>query len=347
MRFPIWFLGTLLLLQACALAQPTAATGPAPVPSAAQPAVEGPGSQSYARRGLEALRNRLLHGGSIDEPLTEGVSRCLQAEGGEQMICAYGPSPDQPVTLVLLWPDDGDWHGQLYPQARDGIAAERRDLFAPRGCAFGCFSQVRKVRSGQGTDGPELLVVVDLGAQAESPMEEVHLLRLVNGAWEITWLPGSGDWNWGHAKVALPDSGITDFRVRSSSWWREDRFSRYFAEQESGEHRWFAERWVRKASGFMLRNQVEEPSPYSSLVRLVHFLSTADDDRAREFLGPDLGLEEAREALAQDPPRQGWAMRRIGELTFEIDRKGNGEYDLSVRFSRVEDKYKLTEIVAR
>jgi len=347
MRSRVGLLLFLLLLQACALAQPTTSMDHSPVPSAAQPAVEGPGDPVRARRGLESLRQHLQRGGALSEQVGEGVYRCLTAEGGEQLICAYGSSADQPIALAIFWPENlRDWRWQFYPRGPSDRETERRSLFVPKGCSFGCFSQVRQVRAGEGDRGPELLVVVDLGAQATSPMEEVHLLRLVGDAWEVAWLPGRGDWNWGHARVTLPESGLTQFRVRSSSWWREDRFAGYLSEPEEGEHRWFAERWVRKGSGFVLRDQTEEPSGYGTLVRLIHYLSTADDQRAAAMLTPGLSLEAARQTLAQRPPRQGWSLKRLSPLVYEIDRDGDGRHELTVHLHEGTEGYRVSRIEA-
>ncbi|MFZ5826901.1 MAG: hypothetical protein ACOY94_21625 [Bacillota bacterium] len=351
-------LATALLVQVVALAQPANSRGPAPVPSAAQPAVVGTGDWSYARRGLEALRTQVAKQESEEEP-QPGVSMewalpesnlaasCLVAEVTPMMepvlLCEYGPTGEEVVAQAILWREDGIWQGQLYPQAPESVAAERRQLFQQLRCPAGCRAKVRQARAVHHPDGLELMVVANLGSAA-TPMEEVHLLRLSHDTWNIVWTPAPGDWNWGHARVTLMQTGLNGFSLRSSSWTRKDRFSGYLAEPPEGEHRWFEERWVRTGVGYILKDQVEEPGAYGTLVRLVYYLSNHYEQRAQELLDPAVDLAEAQTALAQRPPRQGWKVERSGESTFQLDRNDDGRADLEAAFSQAESRWVLSRL---
>lgn len=355
MRASTTILLTAVLLQVLALAQPPGPGGPGPVPSAAQPAAAGEGDQGFARRGLEALRSHLAardalapgKAASISLP-DEGLSaRCLAAEAppgvGPVLLCQFGPSGAESVALGIYWQEDGFWLAQLYPQAPETIAGERRAFFAPQGCTVGCHGAVRRARVARGPDGLEFLVVADLGTPV-APMEEVHLLEEAGDEWRVSWVPSPGDWNWGHAQVTLLQHGLDAFDVRSSSWGRHDRFAGYLAEPADGEHRWFQERWVRRATSYILRDQVEVPGAYGSLVRLIYYLSHRYDQRAESMLGPDISLEEARKALAQQPPRQGWKVERVDGATFRLDRNQDGRPDLETHFRQEGAEWILTAL---
>lgn len=341
---------TIWLLHGCAVVRPVTSGTPLPMPSAIHPAVTGRGDSSFAHRGMETLRSHLSAGqletinGALvfqSEKLTAG---CIRAEGSDEvLICQYGPNPDRLVAQALFWQEGGHWLGQLYPDAPEWLANERRQHFRATGCA--CQGRVRQARVGPGEQGPELLVVVDLGSD-EGPMEEVHLLQLANDSWSLAWAPAPGGWNWGHAQVKLggPGQGLTTFGVRSSSWGRQDRFAGYLESPAGGEHRWFTERWVRKGASFALRDQAEEAGPYGALVRLVFYLSHRDERRAQGLLGPQVTLEAARKALAQQPPGQGWGVVKEGPASFRLDRDGDGKADLSVTFAETPSGWVLAQV---
>lgn len=337
-----------VLAMAIAMARPAASVAPEPVPSAARPAAAGTGDQSFARRGMEALRSHLaskegeLEGEELSLPAVGLAARCIAAEGTDQaVLCQYGPTDGDWVAQALLWREHSAWLGQLYPQGPDWLATERRQHFQSEGC--GCRGRVRQARLGSGEKGLELLVVVDLGT-TEAPMEEVHLLRLEREHWSLDWAPAPGNWNWGHAKVTLSQPGLTGFGVRYSSWGRQDRFSGYLTSPPGGEHRWFTERWVRKGAGYVLRDQSEERGPYGALVRLVYYLSHHDEERSGRLLGTGIDLEQARKALAQQPPRQGWKVVQSGPTTFGLDRDGDGKPDLQAGFEEQEGEWILTSL---
>lgn len=337
---------TAVLVHAVALAQPNTSHSYEPIPSVAQSAALGRGNREYGRRGMEALRSHMAelvkeHDVPQGKPKTFSLpdagltARCLSAEAQPPsepvLLCQYGPTIAEAAARAIFWQEDGVWLGQLYPQPPDPIAAERRQLFRQYGCIADCEGSVRQARTGRRPDGLELLVVMELGTPA-ARKEEVHLLRLVDQAWVVAWVPSPGDWNWGHAQVTLMQSGLSTFGVRSSSWNRQDRFAGYLAEPSNGEHRWFTERWVRTGMGYILRDQLEEPGAYGALVRLVYYLSHHDDRRAQRLLAHDMGLDEARQALAQRPAPQGWKVLRVDSATFRLDRNGDGSPDLEVGF---------------
>lgn len=354
-------LGILLALAlvsaGCAPAAPSATQYPTPLPSAAQPAASGKGDTAYARRALETVRSALRHldpEAALERVSGEGlvlkdtgVTANCKAAGGEGpplLICHLGPEPSQPVAQALFWHEGEGWSAQLYPQVAPQAASERQALLAEQGCRLGCYSGIVQARHASSPDGRELLVVVNLGFAAGQPAEEVHLLRLSGGEWRAVWAPGAGAWNYGHATVELSAKGVAQFKVRSSSWLRGDTLAGYFGEPEAGEHRRFEERWMRKGSAYVMADRQEEPSPYSTLVRVVHYLSTGADEKAALLLAPDLSLEEARKALAQKPKRQGWTATRWGDHGFLLDTRGAGRPDLGVRFIKQGDQWVLAEV---
>lgn len=355
-RLRYLFLAIALLLAGCTSALPSAAQYPAPASSAAQPAVTGRGDQAYARRGAEAIRTavrglepeaaleRAAQGGlRIGDP--EVVAACFGAPGKvPAMVCQFGPAATQPVAHTIVWHDGSAWRWQLYPQAPERLAAERRKMFAEVGCRLGCYSGISQVRQLVDEDRPELLVVINLGFTSAVKAEEVQVLRLLEDTWEVVWVPGAGDWNYGHAQVVLPARGANQLQVRGTSWLRLDTFAGYLVEPESGEHRHITERWVRKGSGYMLHDHVEEPSPYASLVRLVHYLSTGANEKAQTYLSTNISLEAARKALAQRPKRQGWTVTRWGDNGYLLDTEKAGNPTLGVRFARENDRWVLKEI---
>jgi hypothetical protein len=349
-----------VLLTACSHALASATQYPTPVPSAAQPAAEGRGDVGYARRAMEAIRAALREydpGEALEHIPEQGLhlpeagveAVCAAAPGSLPILaCHLGPSAGQPVAQALFWYERGAWQSQLYPQAPARMAGERRAFLADLGCQIGCYSGVVRARQYTPPDEeqPELLVVVNLGATEGQQAEEVHLLRMTDGEWQTVWTPGGGDWNYGHARVELPARGIAHFKVRSSSWLRSDSLAGYFAEPEQGAHRRFTERWVRKGSAYMLVDRREEPTPYSTLVRLVHYLSTGADRKAAALLEPSLPLEDVRKALAQKPLRQGWGLTVWKEHGFLVDRTGNGQPGLGVRFVHQAGEWLLAELWA-
>lgn len=339
-------LATAILVQAVALAQPAGLWEPAPEPSTARFAVQGTIDSRYAQGGLEALRTLVSEqeastsvgpGERQEFSAPDGVltAWCLSAEATPTtepvLLCEYGQTGEEPGARAILWQAEGVWQGQLYPQVPEPLADERRQLFRQLSCPAGCQERFRQARVVSGSGSLELLVVSDLGTP-DAPMEEVHLLRLAGDEWGVIWAPAPGDWNWGHARVTLMQSGVNGFGVRSSSWTRQDRFAGYLAEPPEGQHRWFVERWVRTGTGYILKDQMEEPDSYGALVRLVYYLSHRYDQRARDLLDPAIALDEARTALAQRPARQGWKVERADASSFRLDRNHDGKVDLQVDF---------------
>ncbi len=345
-----------LFATGCVAAVPTASEYPAPVASAAQPSVTGRGDIAYAKRGAEAIRQAISRLGT-DEAVRrlpeEGLTladaaveaACTAADGNlPVLVCHFGPERSRPVAQVIVWYERDGWEAQLYPQAPETPARERQQAFAELGCRLGYYSGISRVREARGPDGRQLLVVVDMGFAGEVPAEEVQVLRLRDGIWEVQWVPGAGDWNYGHARVSLAPGGIDHFDVQSSSWLRKDRLSGYLAEGPSSEHRLFEDRWVRKGSGYLLRDRVERESPYSALLRLIHYLSTGADEKALALLDPAIDLEDARRILAQKPRGQRWAVTRWGESGFLIDTRQGGKPDVQARFGRRDGQWVLVEV---
>lgn len=337
-------------------ALPSTAQYPAPVASAAQPAVSGRGDLAYARKAAAALRTALkdlapaealeripAEGLNLEEPAV--AAACAAAPGPlPALVCHYGPVASQPVAQAILWHEGDVWHWQLYPQASDRLAAERREHLTELGCRLGCYSSITQARQAAGAGGPELLVVVNLGFTSANKAEEVQLLQYANNSWRVMWVPGGGDWNYGHAEVTLAAKGLVQFDVHSSSWLRQDRMAEYLAEPEGGEHRRFLERWVRKSQGYMMKDQTEDPGPYRSLVRVVYYLSAGADEKVQPLLAQGVALEDARKALAQRPKRQGWTVTRWGQSGYLLDTQKSGKPDLGVRFELQGDDWVLAEI---
>ncbi|MFZ5815017.1 MAG: hypothetical protein ACOY93_06900 [Bacillota bacterium] len=351
MRLRTGLVAAALLIQLCALADPN------PLRSAAQPSSPaGAAETGQLRRGLELVRREIARRFGAEELLPDqpwelsldeaGVGvQCLPAEASESVVlCQYGPEAGAPLWQGIFWREQGSWLAQLYPEPPASLAHERMQFLGSLGCKA-CSGRLRQVRWGEDGQGWELLVVHDRGTEA-APMEEVHLLRLFSREWRTLWAPGPGDWNWGHARVTLLGAGLDGFSVRSSSWSRQDRFAGYLAEPPDGEHRWFQERWVRRGPAYILRDQVEEPGAYGALVRLIYYLSHRYDQRAEGLLGPEIGLEEARTALAQQPPRQGWGVERVEPGTFRLDRDGDGQPDLEAVFTQLSEGWALTGLGA-
>lgn len=344
------------LLWGCGRALPSATQSLAPVASAAQPAVSGKGDLAYAWRGAEAMRSALrdvdpeealqrISGKGFYLPDAQVSARCAAAPGEyPALVCHFGPPESPPIAQAILWHEREAWRSQLYPQAPPGLADERRGALTDLACQIGCHSGISQARQTHGETGPELLVVVDLGIARGHKAEEVQVLRMVDGLWEVLWVPGDGNWNHGHAEVVLASRGIAQFEMRSSSWIRRDRLHGYLDEPLEGEHRRFSERWVRKGDGFVMRDQWEEPTPYGALVRLIHYLSTGADEKARLLIRPEISLDEARKALAQNPPRQGWKLTRFGDNGFQLDTAKKGKPTLGVRFERQDAGWVLSEI---
>lgn len=345
-----------VLLTGCDLALPSNAQYPGPVASAAQPGVAAAGDLPYAHRGLEAMRNA-LRDLEPDEALArvpaEGLhlenakvnAACVAAPGAlPVLVCHFGPLAAQPVAQGIFWHDDGGWHAQLYPQAPRPLTAERLAWFEQHGCRLGCRSGVSRVRQGGSGLGPELLVVMNLGLLGPQRAEEAQLLRLVDDEWRVAWVPGEGDWYYGHAEVRLPARGFATFQVRNSSLSRQDRLTGYLSESASDEFRRFTERWEKKGAAYVMRDKAEEPSPFGALVRLIDYLSTGADEKAGPLLRPGISLEEARKALAQKPLRQGWPVVRWGESGFLLDTAKTGKPTVGVRFERHGDGWALAEV---
>ncbi len=343
----------ILLLAGCGGALPSSAQYPSPVTSAAQPGAGNQGSTAYAKRGAEALRAALREV-SADEALEriplEGLkltdagveAGCAPAPGHVPiLVCHFGPAIAQPVAQVILWYERGGWQSQLYPPASIKLTEERKKAMEAWGCQIGCYSGISAARQA----GNELLVVVNHGfATGNQHAEEAQLLRFQEGRWQVAWVPGEGDWNYSDAKVTLSPKGITLFQVKNSSRHRQDRLSGYLAEQAGGDLRQFSERWERKGDGYMIRDQVEEPSPYGALVRLISYLSSGADEKAMALLAGSVPLEEARKALAQRPQRQGWSVVRWGSSGYLIDTTRSGKPGLGVRFERQGEDWVLAEI---
>jgi hypothetical protein len=346
----------MIAVSGCSRALPSSAQYPAPVLSAAQPAVAGRGDTAYARRGAEAIR-AALRGLEPDEvlervpreglklPDAEVAAGCIAAPGTlPVLICHYGPAASQPVAQAILWHARAGWQAQLYPQAPARLASERKKALAELGCQIGCYSGLVQARQFPDSDGAELLVVVNLAATGAARADEVQVLHMTNDGWEVQWVPAAGDWNYGHAAVELPAKGVTQFHVLNSSWNREDSLTGYMAEPEGGEHRRFRELWVRKGEGYVLKDRREEPSPFSALVRLIHYLSTGADEKAQALLVKGVDLEMARKALAQKPKRQGWTVVRWGESGFLLDTAGTGKPNRGVRFEQKGENWILAEV---
>jgi hypothetical protein len=345
-----------LLLAGCVPAAPSTTQYPAPVASAAQPAVAGKGDTAYVRRAIEAIRVALkeyVTDGADTQLLPDRLTlpdagveaQCAAASGSLPVLaCHFGPNAAQPVAQALFWPDRAAWQAQLYPQAPTALATERRTGLSGRGCQIGCYSGLVQARQALGSEGRELLVVADLGLTSGQRAQEAHLLRLTDDGWKVVWAPAPGNWNYGHAQVELSSRGLNQFAVRSSSWLREDSFTGYVDEQESSEHRQFRERWMRKDSGYVMVDRLEEPTPYGSLVRLIHYLSGGAEEKAQVLLAPGVSLEEARKTLAQKPRRQGWKATRWGEHGFLLDTRQEGKPTLGVRFEQQDAEWVLAEL---
>jgi hypothetical protein len=345
----------LLLRFGCTPVLPSAAPSPAPVPSAAQPAAIGRGGSAYAHSGLEALRTALREvkpeealkrwaQDGVNIPDAGVAAGCAATPAPMPvLVCHFGPVVTRPVAQAILWHDGQFWHAQLYPQTPSEMHRQREETFAGNGCQIGCSSAIVQVRQGIDERRPELLVVVDLGVAAGRRAHEVHLLALVDDAWQVVWAP-AGDWHYGDATVKLTTKGITGFTVRNSSWLRSDLLSGYLQETAAGDQRRFVERWVRKGSAFILQDRAEEPSPYSSLVRLIHYLSQGADEKAEALIAPHLPVDDVRQALAQRPKRQEWSVIRWGDDGFLLDRRRTGKPDLRVRFARKDGQWILTDL---
>ena len=354
--FPVRMVPLILLLltaTGCFRALPSAGQYPGPVPSAVQPAVSTRGDATYAQKGVAALRGA-LKGLDPEEALEripqEGIrvpdvrvaARCVAAQGAlPLLVCHFGPAVSQPVAQAILWYDRETWTGQLYPQAPPKVAAARLASLADLGCRVGCYGGIRQVRQ---SPGPELLVVADLGITGRERAEEVQLLHLVDGIWEVAWVPDAGDWHYGHTRVQIGTKGVQQFQVRTSSWLRQDSLSGYLKESESTEHRYFLERWMRKGQAYVMVDRAEEQTPYSSLVRTIHHLTNGADEKARVLIGREITLDQARQALAQNPRRQGWEVTRWGEHGFLLDTKRTGTPNLGVRFEPQGSDWVLAEI---
>lgn len=349
-----WLLPFLLCL-GCSPVLPSATQYPSPVPSAAQPAAGARGDMAYARKALDAIRKALRdmdddeRQAAVQDGLQlkeEGVeARCADAEGDmPTLVCHFGPAATQPVAQGIFWLAHQVWEAQLYPQVPQPLAAERTEMLSEHGCRLGCNSGIRRARLTDGPDGLELLVVVDMGHVSRNRAEEVHLLHLHDGRWEVQWAPAAGDWNYGHAEVELGARGISHFLVRSSSWMRQDPFAGYFHEPEAGEHRRFTEKWMRKGSAYVMADRAEAQTPYSSLIRLVHHLSTGGDEKAAELIAGDLDLDEVRQVLAQRPKRQGWTVTPWGDHGFLLEPGGDGKPAVGVRFTREGEGWVLAEV---
>lgn len=342
-----------VLVTSCGAALPSAAQPPEPVPSAAQPAITGGGSRTYALRTLDGLRQVLAKLGpvrALDQIPKEGIrlseqgarAGCVAASGDMTiLLCHFGPEGGRPIAQGILWHDGRGWRSQLYPQARARVAAERAAFLAETGCQAGCQGRFRQGRLYRSDEGAELLVVVDTSSADGHPAEEVHVLRLADDEWTVLWVPDAGDWNYGHATVIL-GKGTHQFTVRSSSWLRQDHLSGYLSEPAEGDHRWFAERWMRKGDGYVLRDRREEPTPFGALVRLVYYASTGADEKAQRFLGPGVGWERMRPVLAQRPRRQGWKATRQGEQRYVVQ-PGNGRPMVILEFDQHGGGWLVTE----
>lgn len=349
-----WLLPCLLCL-GCSPVLPSATQYPSPVPSAAQPAAGTRGDMVYARKALDAIRKAFWHMDAdeleavVQDGLRlteEGVEAGCADAGGRMptLVCHFGPTMSQPVAQGIFWQEHQVWDAQLYPQTPQPLAAERMELLSEHGCRLGCNSGIRQARLNDGPDGPELLVVVDLGFVSRNRAEEVHLLQMRHGQWELRWAPAAGDWNYGHAEVELGARGNSHFLVRSSSWMRQDPLAGYFHEPEAGEHRRFTEKWMRKGASYVMADRAEEQTPYSSLIRLVHHLSTGGDEKAASLIAADLDLDEVRQALAQRPKRQGWSVTPWGESGFLLETGNDGRPAVGVRFTRDGEGWVLAEV---
>lgn len=334
---------------------PSSGTYPQPMASAAQPAATGRGAASYASRAVDGLRNALrgldpevalerVPGEGLSATDPQAQARCAAAQGDlPVLVCHFGPAAERPVAQALFWHDRGGWQAQLYPQAPIRLAEARREGLAPLGCLIGCQSAIRSARLVSGAEvRRELLVVVDLGAVAGRPAEELHVLTLADGRWHLTWAPGEGEWSYGDARITLPTRGEALFSVTSSSWLQSDLLSGYLNGTGAESVRWFTERWVRKGDGFALRSRQELPGAYRSLVRLIHFLSTGADEKAAELT--TVALEEARKALAQRPPRQGWRIAHAGEGEILLDPNRPDRQAVRVKLERRGEEWIVTRI---
>lgn len=357
MRWSLVWLLPFVAALGCSHAMPSATQYPAPVASAAQPAVASRGDVAYARRALEAIRSALrgMEPEELETVVSQGLdlaeagvsARCADAGGiSPTLVCHFGPAASQPVAQGIFWYENDVWEAQLYPQASANLTAERTELLGQEGCRMGCYSGISRARQTSGADGRELMVVVDFGYASRKKAEEVQLLRLNDRRWEVLWVPAAGDWGYGHTQVELGARGSSHFQVRTTSWMRQDSFTGYFSEPEVGEHRRFTERWMRKDTGYVMADRSEESSPYSSLVRLVHYLSVGGDEKAAGLVAPDLPLDEIRQALAQRPRRQSWSVTRWGDHGFLVDTKGDGKPTLGVRFVNDGEAWVLAEIFA-
>jgi hypothetical protein len=308
---------------------------------------------AYARRGMEAIRTALRETDPDDAPelartglsLPEArvAAGCAYADGEmPTLVCHYGPSASQPVAQAVFWYAQGIWQAQLYPQAPLELAGDRAEVLAGYGCRLGCSSGV--VRARQAPGAREMLVVIDMGFSSGRRAEEAQLLRFDEGRWQLVWAPPGGDWNYGDAAVEFANRGLAQFRVRSSSRMRQDLYSGYLSEPDGGEHRRFVERWERKNSAYVMADRSEEPTPYSTLVRLIHYVSVGGDEKAAALLARDLPLDEVRQALTQRPRRQGWTVTRWGGEGFLLDTKNSGKPDLGVRFAKQDDGWVLAEL---
>lgn len=345
----------LLIIMGCGHVKPSTAEVPAPVASAAQPAAAGPGNTPYAKRGIESIR-AALQDYALDEAVSEvprtGLSlaaanlaaRCVAPPGDlALLLCQFGPDASLPVAQALFWHDGWNWQGQLYPQLPAQITADRRERLGRLGCQEGCrggFLTGRQLGSG---DSPELLVVLNLvGVPWGGRAEEVQLLRLAGNVWSVAWAPWDGVWRYTDSHVLLPVTGGASFQVRNSSRGSTDWLSGYFVEGAQST-RWFAEQWSRKGDEFVLQNWREEPGPYGSLVRLVHYLSTGSPAGAEGYLAESVSLDDAQKALAQKPRRQGWRVASAGPGAFVLDPGGN-QPKRGVRFEWINDRWVLTHL---
>jgi hypothetical protein len=351
-RFFIWlFLVT--FIAGCGDALPSSSDYPQPVASAAQPGAEKAYSR-YAARGAEAIRKALKDLGpsealeqmpqkGLDLPDVEVQAECKAAPGRlPTLLCHFGPTAAKPAAQVILWYERDAWRSQLYPQAPIYLAQERKSAFGRHKCAIGCRSGIANAR--QSADGHELLVVVDMGLGTDVKAEEVQLLRMREGFWEIFWLPGEGDWNYGLASVTLGRAGTAYFRTESSSWLRQDMLADYVQESPTGPHRFFREEWVRKGDAFMLRDRAEEPTPFGSLVRIIHYLNSGADEKARALMAKSVAFEKTKEALKQRPRHQRWPVERKGDGQFRLIIGDDPNDTLLVDFRKAGNDWILTNL---
>ncbi|HEU4965544.1 MAG TPA: hypothetical protein VFV52_17130 [Bacilli bacterium] len=81
----------------------------------------------------------------------------------------------------LIWYENRAWHTQAYPQAPADVAQKRAQVLDNQWC----WGQIREIRQ----QGHLLAVVNDLGGGGTRAAQEVHLLKLQNGAWQAVDIP--------------------------------------------------------------------------------------------------------------------------------------------------------------